>query len=97
MVVPAGVPFAVNGRNLTIVKFDEKSDHRELQTTSGGNFVTYKAGVGKNQSPEIEVSEIGAGTFLVSPKEELSSGEYLLTQSAMAYSGYDFGFHLGKN
>ncbi len=47
MVVPAGVPFAVNGRNLTIVKLDEKSDHRELQTTSGGNFVTYKAGLEK--------------------------------------------------
>ena len=97
MVVPAGTPYAPNGRNLTIVKFDEKSDRRELQVTSGGNFVTYKAGVGKNRLPEIEISEISAGTFLVSPKEELSSGEYLITQFAMAGSGYDFGFHPGKN
>jgi hypothetical protein len=97
VIVPAGTPYAQNGRNLTVVKFDEKKDRRELQVSSGGNMLTYKSGVGKDRLPEIEVSEIGVGTFLVSLKKELSAGEYLLTQSAMAYSGYDFGYHPGKN
>jgi len=28
-------------RDLVIVRFDKKKDHRELQTTSGGNMFTF--------------------------------------------------------
>jgi hypothetical protein len=95
--LPAGYPYAPNGRNLAIIKFDEKKDRRELQVSSGGNALTFKSGVGKDRLPEIEVTEIAASTFLVSPRQELHSGEYLLTQSAMGNSGYDFGYHPAKD
>ncbi len=36
-------PYAPSGRDLVVIKFDEKKDHRELQTSSGGNVFTFKS------------------------------------------------------
>src|SRR6266852_70850 len=38
-----------SGRDLLIVRFDKKKDHRELQTTNGGNMFTFKAGLTKDR------------------------------------------------
>jgi hypothetical protein len=43
--MPPGMPYAPSGRDMVIVRFDQKKDHRELQTTSGGNMFTFKAGL----------------------------------------------------
>jgi hypothetical protein len=91
-----GTPYAPSGRDIVIVRFDQKKDHRELQTTSGGNMFTFKAGLSKDRLPDIDVVELDSSTYLVSPKAALGSGEYLLSSSSMGISGFDFGFHPPK-
>jgi len=89
-------PYAPSGRDLVIIRFDEKKDHRELQTSSGGNMFTFKSGISKERMPDIESTGVGPETFIVTPKELLKPGEYLLTCSSLGISGYDFGFHESK-
>lgn len=91
-----GTPYAPTGRDIVVVRFDEKKDHRELQTTNGGSVFTFKSGLSKDRMPDIEVSPIDAETYLVSPKAALATGEYLLSASTAGVSGYDFGFHPPK-
>lgn len=94
--MPPGMPYAPSGRDIVIVRFDQKKDHRELQTTSGGNMFTFKAGLSKDRLPDIDITEIDSSTYLVSPKVGLVAGEYLLSSSSMGISGFDFGFHPPK-
>jgi len=96
LAMPPGMPYAPSGRDIVIVRFDQKKDHRELQTSSGGNMFTFKAGLSKDRLPDIDVSDLEASTYLVSPKAALMAGEYLLSNSSMGSSGYDFGFHPPK-
>jgi hypothetical protein len=93
---PPGLAYAPSGRDIVIARFDEKKDHRELQTTSGGNAFTFKAGLGKDRMPDIDVTSLDASTFIVTPKDSLRPGEYLISTSTMGTSGYDFGFHPPK-
>ena len=76
-----------------IARFDQKKDHRELQTTSGGNVFTFKSGLSKDRTPDIQIDGVDSSTFLISPKASLTEGEYLLSTTSMGMSGYDFGFH----
>jgi hypothetical protein len=78
-------------RDVVIVRFDKKKDHRELQVTNGGNMVTFKAGLSKDRTPDITVKEVSNGIFAVTPTKELMRGEYLITFDRMSASGYDFG------
>jgi hypothetical protein len=78
-------------RDVVIVRFDKKADHRELQTTNGGNMFTFKSGLSKDRTPDITVKAVADGEFTVTPNEDLKPGEYLLTFSALGASGYDFG------
>jgi hypothetical protein len=80
-----------SGRDLVIVRFDKKKDHRELQVTNGGNMLTFKSGLSKDRTPDITVTTISDGIFEVMPNRELTRGEYLLTFSAIGTTGYDFG------
>jgi hypothetical protein len=93
LALPPGMPYAPSGRDIVIARFDQRKDHRELQTTSGGNMFTFKSGLSKERAPDIEVSTVDSSTFLVSPKTSLPPGEYLLSGSSMGINGYDFGFH----
>lgn len=77
-------------RDLVIVQFDKKKDHRELQTTNGGNMFTFKAGISKEKLPDIDVEKVEDGLFKITPKQDLKPGEYLIA-FGMGYSGYDFG------
>jgi len=78
-------------RDLLIIRFDKKKDHRELQTTTGGNVFTFKSGISKDRMPDITAKEIGDGIFMVTPSQDLKPGEYMITFSALGTSGYDFG------
>lgn len=78
-------------RDLVMVRFDKKRDHRELQTTNCGNMFTFKAGLSKDRTPDITIKVIAEGVFMVTPNQDLQPGEYLLTFSAMGFTGYDFG------
>ena len=82
-------------RDLVLVRFDRKKDHRELQTTSGGNMFTFKAGFSKEKTPEIEVTQVSESIVMVRPKQKLPAGEYLLTYGLGA-SGFDFGIVTAK-
>jgi hypothetical protein len=94
--LPPGTPYAPSVRDLLIARFDEKKDHRELQTTSGASMFTFKAGISKERVAETLITELAPNVFLVTMKEPLSQGEYLLASTSMAVSGYDFGFHPRK-
>lgn len=78
-------------RDLIIIRFDKKKDHRELQTTSGGNMFTFKSGISKDRLPDITANTVADGIFTVTPNDDLKSGEYMVTFSALGNSGYDFG------
>jgi hypothetical protein len=78
-------------RDVVIVRFDKKKNHRELQTTNGGNMFTFKAGFSRERTPDINVTTVDDGVFIVTPKEDLKPGEYMVTLSALGNSGYDFG------
>jgi hypothetical protein len=80
-----------SSRDLVIVRFDKKKDHRELQTTNGGNMFTFKAGLSKDRTPDITTTTLDEGVFIVKPNEDLKPGEYMLTFAALGTSGYDFG------
>ena len=78
-------------RDLLIVRFDKRKDHRELQTTNGGNMFTFKAGLSKDRMPDITIKTVADGIFMVTPNEDLKPGEYMITFSALGNNGYDFG------
>ena len=77
-------------RDFVIVRFDKKKDHRELQASSGGNALTFKAGLSQDRLPDVVVEPVSEGLFVLSPKADLAPGEYLITQG-MGNSGMDFG------
>jgi hypothetical protein len=79
-----------SSRDIVIVRFDKKKDHRELQATSGGNAFTFKSGFSKEKIPEITVDRVSETIFTITPKADLPPGEYLITYGAGG-SGYDFG------
>lgn len=78
-------------RDLIIIRFDKKKDHRELQTTSGGNMFTFKSGISKERLPDITTKTVSDGMFTVTPNDNLKPGEYMVTFSALGNSGCDFG------
>jgi hypothetical protein len=80
-----------SARDIIIVRFDKKKDHRELQVTNGGNMFTYKAGMSKERAPSISVSEVAEGLFKITPSAELPPGEYMLSMGPSFASGFDFG------
>ena len=77
-------------RDVVIVRFDKKKDHRELQTTNLGDMFTFEAGLSKDRTPDIPTKTVAEGVFTVTPNQDLAPGEYLLTFGASGYSGYDF-------
>jgi hypothetical protein len=82
--------------DLVLVRLDRKKDHRELQTTSGGSALTFKAGFSKERTPEILVTHVSESVFTVIPKADLAPNEYFLTFGSGGVSGYDFGIDGGK-
>lgn len=83
-------------RDIVLVRFDKKKDHRELQTTSGGNMLTFKSGFSKEKTPDIVVTRLSETIFQVVPNNDLQPGQYLLTFSGTVSSGYDFGVTANK-
>jgi hypothetical protein len=78
-------------RDLLIIRFDKKKDHRELQTTSGGNMFTFKSGISQDRMPDITTKTVADGIYIVTPSEDLKPDEYMITFSALGTSGFDFG------
>jgi hypothetical protein len=83
-------------QNVFIAHLDQKKDHRQLQTVSSAGSFKFSAGLGEKRALEIVLTDVAPGVILLSPKEPLSPGEYVLGASSLAISGYDFGFHAAK-
>jgi len=66
-------------RDLMIVSFDRKKDHRELAISSGGSIFTLKAGLDPKHIVSVAIEKIEPGLFSISPKAGLLAGEYLIT------------------
>jgi hypothetical protein len=78
-------------RDLLIVRFDKKKDHRELQTTNGGNMFTFKAGLSKDRMPDITTKTLADGIFMVTLNEDLKPGEYMVTFVPLGIAGTTSG------
>jgi hypothetical protein len=82
--------------NVFIARLDQKKDHRQLETPSGAGAFKFNAGLSKERTPEVTVTDVSPGVLLIAPKEPLSPGEYALGGSSLAIAGFDFGVHAGK-
>ena len=78
-------------RDIVVVRFDTKKDHRELQVTSGASAFTMKAGFSKERTPEITTTHISDIDFTIVPTVDLKPDEYLITFGGNGASGFDFG------
>jgi hypothetical protein len=79
--------------SFVIARLDQKKDYRQLETPSDTGAFTFKAGSSKGRMLDITVTDVTRGVILISPKEPLLPGEYVLGGSSLAITGYDFGFH----
>jgi hypothetical protein len=80
-----------NARDLLLVRMAKKKDHRELQVMEGG-FAKERVGLNSKDLVEVTLTTVADRTFIVVPKTELASGEYVLTfRGANGVAGYDFG------
>jgi hypothetical protein len=93
---PGGSPYPPSSRNFVIARLDQKKDHRQLETQSVAGSFKFNAGSSKERTPEVIVTDVVSGVILISPKEPLPAGEYVLGGSSLAISGYDFGVHSAK-
>lgn len=81
---------AVAARDTVIVLLTKKEDHRELQTVKSG-LTGVKSGLDKKLLPDVTLHSINNLMFTITPNQDLTPGEYLLTWNAMGSVGYDFG------
>jgi hypothetical protein len=78
---------ATHVQELTIVRFKEKKDKRQIETAEHfGNESKMKADV-----YTVTVKRLAPELFVVTPESDLAAGEYILSQSTYATEGYDFG------
>jgi hypothetical protein len=84
---------APSSPGFVIARVEQKKDYRQFQTASDLGAFAVQAGSGKGNMSEITVTDTSPGLLLISPKEPLSPGEYVLGGSSLAITGYDFGFH----
>jgi hypothetical protein len=82
--------------NIVIARLEQKKDHRQLATLSEAGAFKFKAGLSKERTLEVTLTNVAAGVILISPKEPLLPGGYVLGSSSLAITGYDFGFHSAK-
>jgi len=76
---------------LVIARLDRKKDRRELEITSGGAAFAFRTGATKGRTGAITVTAVAPEVFLIAPSEPLSPGEYVIGDSALTLTGYDFG------
>src|ERR1035441_4644636 len=67
-------------RNTIIVLFERKKDQREVKVIRS-HVLTAKSGPDKKHMPDVTVQSVNDHVISVSPTQELSPGEYLLTDS----------------
>jgi hypothetical protein len=79
-----------------IARLDQKKDRRELQITSGTAAFAFRTGSIRGRMDTTSVTSITPDLFLIAPKQPLAPGEYVIGDSSLTLTGYDFGIHSAK-
>ena len=94
-----------SGRDITLAKFQEEKDHRELQMASIKTFSGVNAQIDPKSVILLDVNKIADKSYMVSAKQGLPPGEFILflivpdiqglakSNTPQALGGYDFGNH----
>lgn len=97
-----------SGRDITLAKFQEEKDRRELQMASIRIWKGVNAQIDPKSVIATDVQKLADKTYLITSKEPLPEGEFILFTivpdvAAMAKAntpsslgGYDFGNHKGN-
>jgi hypothetical protein len=91
-----GSPTEQSLQGLMIARLDQKKDRRELQITSGTAAFAFRTGSIRGRMDTTSVTSITPDLFLIAPKQPLAPGEYVIGDSSLTLTGYDFGIHSAK-
>jgi hypothetical protein len=77
-----------SARNFSIVRMDQKKDHRELQTTHA-TFSGTSVGYNEKDIVAVDFTIVSDGLYAITPKADLVKGEYVFTIAGTLL--WDFG------
>jgi hypothetical protein len=80
----------IRPEEIFIVRLDQKKSTRELQTDRGT-----RVGVPEKLKREVTTAQVSDGSISMSPKQDLSDGEYLVTWG-LGGPKYEFGVSAGR-
>lgn len=83
-------------QDAVLVRLKDAKGRREVQVTSGGSILTFKAGFSPEQTPRIKVSRVTPFLFTITPESDLKPGEYMLIFGGTGMEGYGFGVERGE-
>jgi hypothetical protein len=84
-----------SSKDAILVRMTQKEDTRTLKTSSLNSSIENRGGFQKGNIRKVAVTEYPDHSFLLTPEQSLSSGEYLLVFGS-ATSGFDFGIDKAK-
>lgn len=99
------VDVADSGRDITLAKFQEEKDHRELPMASIRAWTGVNAQLDPKSIIPVSVDKLADKVYLVASKEPIPSGEFMLftmvpdlssmvkANTPTSLGGYDFGAH----
>ena len=99
------VDVADSGRDITLAKFQEEKDHRELPMASIRVWTGMNSQLDPKSIIPVSVDKLADNVYLVTNKEPLPSGEFILftmvpdlssmvkANTPNSLGGYDFGSH----
>ncbi len=84
------LPGGGSARDVVLVRFDKKKDHRDLPVWPGRTVFHASDALPKSHVTELTVTRESASRFTVTPAKDLQPGEYILTFGMGEVGGYDF-------
>jgi hypothetical protein len=94
-----------SGRDITVAKFQEEKDRREISMASYRLWTGYNAQIDPKVLIQVSVEKKGDKVYRVTSKELLPQGEFILftiipdvaamskANTSTSLGGYDFGHH----
>ena len=93
-------PMRASGPNqYTLVRFDVKQDHRELEIGGVSMAGGVNMGISSRQTVDFDFERLASGVYKVWPRTHLDAGEYCFALSSPGAAGFqlmDFGISPGK-
>jgi hypothetical protein len=94
-----------SGRDITVAKFQEEKNHREISMASYRLWTGNNAQIDPKVIVQVSVEKKGDNVYMVTGKEPLPQGEFILftiipdvaamtkANTPSSLGGYDFGHH----